>query len=65
MDFTYYDMSTRHLITRVSEHLDFNSIQSSTIEDHILSCGICSVVQHALKSRFNYDVMYVARNINI
>ena len=43
-------MSTWHLITRVTEHLDFNSIQRSAIKDHILSCGICSDVQHGLKS---------------
>ena len=46
----YYGMSTRHLITRVREHLDFNSIQRSAIKDHILSCDICSDVQHGLKS---------------
>ena len=50
MNLTYYSMSTRHLITRVREHLDFNSIQRSAIKDHILSCGICSDVQHGLKS---------------
>ena len=44
MNLTYYGMSTRHLITRVREHLDFNSIQRSAIMDHILSCGICSDV---------------------
>ena len=43
-------MSTRHLIKRVGEHLDFNRIQRSTIKDHILSCGICSDVQCGLKS---------------
>ena len=41
-------MSTRDLITRVREHLDFNSIQRSAIKDHILSFGICSDVQHSL-----------------
>ena len=50
MNLTYYGMSTRHLITRVREHLDFNSIQRSAIKDHILFCGICSDVQHGLKS---------------
>ena len=42
--------STRHLITRVREHLDFNSIQRSAIKDHILSYNIFSDVQHGLKS---------------
>ena len=43
-------MSARHLITGVKEHLDFNSIQRSAKKDHILSCDICSDVQHGLKS---------------
>ena len=50
MNLTYYGMSTRHLITRVREHLDFNSIQRSAIKDHILSCDICLDVQHGIKS---------------
>ena len=50
MNLTYYGMSTRHLITRVREHLKFNSIQRSAIKDHILSCDICSDVQYGLKS---------------
>ena len=50
MNFTYYSMSTRHLITRVREHLDFNSIQRSAIKDYILSCDIYSDVQYGLKS---------------
>ena len=50
MNLTYYGMSTQYLITRVREHLDFNSIQRSAIENHILSCGICVDVQHSLKS---------------
>ena len=50
MNRTYYGMSTRHLITRVREHLDFNSIQRSGIKDHILSCDVCSDVQHGIKS---------------
>ena len=50
MNLTYYGMFTRHLITRVREHLDFNSIQRSAIKDHILSCDICSDGQHGLKS---------------
>ena len=50
MNLTYYGMSTRHLITRVREHLDFNSIQRSAIKDHILSCDICLDGQHGMKS---------------
>ena len=40
MNLTYYDMSNRHLITRVTEQLDFNGIQKSIIKDHILFCVI-------------------------
>ena len=50
MNLTYYGMSTRHLITRVRKHLDFNSIQRFAIKDHILFCDICLYVQHGLKS---------------
>ena len=50
MNLKYYGMSTRHLITRVREHLNFNSIQRSAIKDHILSCDICLDVQHGIKS---------------
>ena len=35
-------MSSRHLITRVWEHLNFKSLQDSAIKDHILSCEKCS-----------------------
>ena len=35
-------MSSRHLITRVWEHLNFKSLQGSAIKDHILSCEKCS-----------------------
>ena len=49
MILTCYGMSTRHLITRSREHSEFNSIQRSAIKDNILSCDICSDVQHGLK----------------
>ena len=39
---TYIGMSSRHLITRVREHLNFKSLQDSAIKDHILSCEKCS-----------------------
>ena len=50
MNLTHYGMSTRHLITKVREYLDFNSIRRFAIKDHILSCDIRSDVQHGLKS---------------
>ena len=40
-------MSSRHLITRVREHLNFKSLQDSAIKGYILSCGKCS------NNRFN------------
>ena len=40
---TYISMSSRHLITRVQEHLNFKSLQDSAIKDHILSCEKCSI----------------------
>ena len=49
INLTYYDMSTRHLITRTKKHLDFDSKQRSAIKDHILFCDICSDVQHWVK----------------
>ena len=54
-------MSTRYLITRVREHLNFKSLQDIAIKDHILSCGKCSnnrfnennfVTIHKCKSEF-------------
>ena len=50
INLTYYGMFTRHLITRVSEHLDFNIIQKSAIKNYILSRDISPDVQHGLKS---------------
>ena len=43
----YIGMSSRHLISRVREHLNFKSLEDSAIKDHILSCGKCS------NNRFN------------
>ena len=39
INLTYYGMSTRHLITRVREHLDFNSIQRSAIAHMLVFAG--------------------------
>ena len=43
----YIGMSSRHLITRVREHLNFKSLQDSAIKNHILLCGKC------FNNRFN------------
>ena len=54
-------MSSRHLITRVWEHLNFKSLQDSAIKDHILSCEKCFnnwfnennfIIIHKCKSEF-------------
>ena len=42
-------MSTRRLITRVKEHLDFNSIRMTAIKNQIFSCDISTVILHSLK----------------
>ena len=34
---TYIDMSLRHLITIVRQHLNFKSIQENAVKNHILS----------------------------
>ena len=52
---TYIGMSSRHLITRVREHLNFKSLQDSAIKDHILSCGKCS------NNRFNENNFVIIR----
>ena len=48
-------MSSRHLITRVQEHLNFKCLQDSAIKDHILSCGKC------FNNRFNENNFVIIR----
>ena len=43
---TYIGMSSRHLITRVKEHMNLVDSRKSAIEDHILSCPVCSNLQY-------------------
>ena len=52
---TYIGMSSKHLITRVLEHLNFNSLQHSAIKNHMLSCGKCS------NNRFNENNFVIIR----
>ena len=61
---TYIGMSSRHLGTRVKEHLNFSSKQKSSIKDRIQSCkcNICSKTKIGLdsfktirKCRSDYD----------
>ena len=48
---TYIGKSTRHLSTRVGEHLNVASQhENSAIKQHILSCTVCSNVRHDLNS---------------
>ena len=47
---TYIGMSSKHLITRVREHLNFNSIQESAVKNYVLSCDFCSNVKFDLNN---------------
>ena len=38
---TNFNVSSRDLETRVREHLNFNSLQNSAIESHIMFCSSC------------------------
>ena len=46
MNLTYIGMSSRHLITRVKEHLNLADSRKSAIKDYIASCRICSNLQY-------------------
>ena len=41
MGLTYIGMSSRHLIIRTKEHVNFQSSQTSTIKSHIEECQSC------------------------
>ena len=43
-------MFTRYLIARITKTFGFNTMQRLANKDHILSCDICSNIQHYLKS---------------
>ena len=45
---TYIGMSSRHLHTRVREHLNFNSLQNSANNDHIMSSNSRSQTEFGL-----------------
>ena len=47
---TYIGMSSRHLITRVKEHLNLAYSRKSAIKDHILSCPTSSNLQYNINS---------------
>ena len=40
-ELTYVGKTSRHLVTRVQEHLAFESDKRSAIKDHILACNSC------------------------
>jgi hypothetical protein len=40
-ELTYVGKTTRHLVTRVHEHLTFGNNKPSAIKDHILACSSC------------------------
>ena len=59
---TYIGMFSRHLSTRVREHLNLNSKQKSSIKDHIAACNFCSKTKIGIdsfkiirKCRSDYD----------
>ena len=52
---SYIGMYSRHLITRVREHLNYHSLPGSAIKDHILSCGKC------FNNRFNENSFVMIR----
>ena len=59
---TYIGMSSRHLSTRVREHLNLNSKQKSSIKNHIAACNFCSKTNIGIdsfkiirKCRSDYD----------
>ena len=47
---TYIGMSTRHLSTRVREHLGFHLKTESSVKDHIMSCHSCSNIKFSVNS---------------
>ena len=49
-------MSSRHLITRVREHLNFNSLQDSLVKEYILSCEKC------YNNQYNKNNFAIIRN---
>ena len=50
MNMAYIGMSSRHLITKVQEHLNFKSIQESVVKNHSLSCDSCSSIKFGLNN---------------
>ena len=52
---TYIGMSSRYLISRVQEHLNFKNLQDSVIKNHILLCRKCS------NNRFNENNFIIIR----
>ena len=47
---TYIGMSTRHLSTRVGEHLGFHLKTESSVKEHIMSCDSCSNIKFNVNS---------------
>jgi len=53
-------MSTRHLITRVKEHLNLRANTKTAINDHILDCNKCCNFKYDLSS---FKVLKTCRNV--
>ena len=54
----YIGMSTRHLSTRLGEHLGFQLKTESSVKEHIMSCDICS------NSKFNVNSFKIIKKCN-
>ena len=39
---SYIEYTAHHLVTRAREHLNFNSVAKSAIQDHVYSCFECN-----------------------
>ena len=55
---TYIGMLTRHLSTRVGEHLGFQLKTNSSVKEHIMSCDICS------NTKFNVNSFKIIKKCN-
>ena len=51
-------MLTRHLSTRVGEHLGFQLKTNSSVKEHIMSCDICS------NTKFNVNSFKIIKKCN-
>ena len=58
LTYMYIGMSTRHLSTRVGEHLGFHLKTESSVKEHIMLCDICS------NTKFNINSFKIIKKCN-